>query len=131
VIAGPQADPNLHVVDQEHETSAGNAILAPEERPAAVDRLFDRPREQHSQKAAIPQQRGERVALLLRELEQGASGLGFTLAGQPSDAETFRAKFAQWDIYESTGAKPFGAGPNARGKRYRELFVARVRKAKN
>jgi hypothetical protein len=39
VIAGPQADPNLQVVDQEHETSAGNAILAPftllERRPVA------------------------------------------------------------------------------------------------
>ena len=45
----------------------------------------------------------------------GAGGLGFTLAGQPSDAETFRAKFAQWDINESTGAEPFGAGPDARG----------------
>jgi len=69
--------------------------------------------------------------IALRELERGASGLWFTLGGQPSDAETLRAKFAQWDLYESTGAKPFGAGPNARGSRYRELFVARVRKAKN
>ena len=53
--------------------------------------------------------------IALRELERGASGLWFTLGGQPSDAETFRAKFAQWDIYESTGAEPFGADPNAWG----------------
>jgi hypothetical protein len=54
-----------------------------------------------------------------------------SLSGQPRNAETFRTKFAKRDMYESIGTEPFGARPSARGWRYRELLVARVRKAKH